>query len=730
MKYNYKKQITEIVYVLIGDKHEENLPYIPPMEFWNKAISIVRECPFDIMQLTENRNYVETKRANHFYTPKDFRFTYSTNIKQYIDSQAKRNQFHLFILDTDSTLLDETISIISDEKNPLWFVCRANNSSYDFSRIKNYIQSSEEFISSIVANFGTFKELNPKVGIEVITPEPEGEFLPFTTYFSISLLNKAVIKDIFGAYISKEEKSLEEAEAEGLEQSKSALLNKDLFTRQNEVLTIIRIIDGYSFELVQDKTTPRPHFSDPIFQPLILIAPFNNPGAVNVFRISASAGGEFEKDFAAMLIGEQTNNYTNDVIIKHHPMALQAASKLVGHRIKYLDDVGYLHSTFTNSPILRLPLKGNSINRELSFFKPEFHAALSKSKNWKKIGKTIAKLGKSMSNKLLSTEAKTYIEERNGQLVAISDLPLEWMLIDGIPLGFSHDICRMPETAYSTLMAQFMSNSTMSFEVKPDIMKRTLIICGSDEPHFLAWQSLAKKLHEPMGYNFEICLSIEDVKKAYKKYNPDFVIYDCHGGIDQQNKQTYLRIGKEKLTGEVITKEFLTSPLVFISACGTAPTYGLYNLIANAFFEVGALSVTATYLPILVDSGATLYMRILNNLNQAAQSGIHSNWLAFISHMTRTAPIHVAYKGVDIYKGDEGRKMSEVLARSMFFKERRKLYHELDSIVKSAGAPNNNAFSNVVPEYLFYTNLGRGDLIYFSKWLELSQEKQSAQNVT
>ena len=37
----------------------------------------------------------------------------------------------------------------------------------------------------------------------------------------------------------------------------------------------------------------------------------------------------------------------------------------------YLDGVGYLHASFTDSPVIRFPMLGNSIKGELSFFKPE-----------------------------------------------------------------------------------------------------------------------------------------------------------------------------------------------------------------------------------------------------------------------------------------------------------------------------------------------------------------------
>jgi hypothetical protein len=98
-------------------------------------------------------------------------------------------------------------------------------------------------------------------------------------------------------------------------------------------------------------------------------------------------------------------------------------------------------------------------------------------------------------------------------------------------------------------------------------------------------------------------------------------------------------LGNEILTADTIVKHVIHAPLVFLSACNTAPTYGTINSIANAFFETGSLTVTTTYLPINVNSGSVLYLRLLNNLQMVARDGIHQNWLAFLSHLIRTSII-------------------------------------------------------------------------------------------
>lgn len=51
-------------------------------------------------------------------------------------------------------------------------------------------------------------------------------------------------------------------------------------------------------------------------------------------------------------------------------------------------------------------------------------------------------------------------------------MPFEWIMIDNIPLGFTHDICRIPETPNGGIMAQYMHNSFWDFEIPINILEK------------------------------------------------------------------------------------------------------------------------------------------------------------------------------------------------------------------------------------------------------------------
>ncbi|MEK9157591.1 MAG: CHAT domain-containing protein, partial [Patescibacteria group bacterium] len=124
------------------------------------------------------------------------------------------------------------------------------------------------------------------------------------------------------------------------------------------------------------------------------------------------------------------------------------------------------------------------------------------------------------------------------------------------------------------------------------------------------------------------------------EFQPTVLIFDAHGEFDQETLSSYLRVNNnDRITGAMIIEEKIFAPIVFLSACHTNPNYGYINKLADAFFQAGCISVTATYFPISVRSGFNVYLRVLNSLDYACRHPIHKNWLSFVSHIIRTSYI-------------------------------------------------------------------------------------------
>jgi hypothetical protein len=259
-------------------------------------------------------------------------------------------------------------------------------------------------------------------------------------------------------------------------------------------------------------------------------------------------------------------------------------------------------------------------------------------------------------------------------------------------------------------MANFVAHEQLQYLVPTDILKKTLVVFSSDEPAFRKWYPIVRMTGEKHGVEIRECFSIKALQSAIEEVKPELLIIDGHGGFDKAGRTSVLYVGKERLTGDQVVALNITAPLVFLSACSTAPTYGTIDTIANAFFEVGALSVTTTYLPISVDAGSVLYVRLLNNLITASTSPMHQNWLAFVAHLIRTSAVGAAYKHYHAKHPEDPLAWPDEQAKDytylLSFYERRKIYKKLTS----TNGPN---LTGSIPEYLFYSILGRADLIRF-----------------
>ena len=341
---------------------------------------------------------------------------------------------------------------------------------------------------------------------------------------------------------------------------------------------------------------------------------------------------------------------------------------------------------------------------------------------------------KKLADLTLNPDSINYIEKRNGQVFCVSDLPVEWISLDGIPLCFTHDVCRLPETNYRSLFNEYLKNQRSRYKVPKDILKRTLVIFGvsqkaNEDIEFKKWHPYVEKLSEKLVFVCKHCTSIDSVKQAIEETKPELVIFDCHGGYDEKTRTSYLIINNEKLTGDQIIKNGISAPIVFLSACNTAPVYGYTGLIGEAFFQAGAFSVVSTFTPVSIGKGSLLYFRLLNNLDFASRKSIHTNWLEFTSHLLRSSFLQECF-----YKSPKNKKkfsredkltekIGHIQSDLMDFRKRRKIFSKIKRTGRYRGGFFN--FDSLSGENFLYTHLGRGDLIYFESWLEDYEKRKN-----
>lgn len=719
---------TTIQYILISNGSPYISPILPPQAFDNNVIDFLKNCPSDLIQLIKPVTFLEMYLRENMHIGYDFKVINIQDFESVKDNVNQSNQVQLFFLNGNE---DSHISLYKDINCVSGFKFFSfYNKRPALVKSHNIVQSPVDFIEKIIERqseiYSSLGKTDYKQRIAPSVFNGYKDFLKFP-YFVPAKNNYFLLNRIIGNFGYNNEFIYDYAKH--IEESSKAMQNANTFERQKILVEQVKNIDHFLYSAYIGKVIKQTSGVESLLSPLIMVIPFHNPDLKDIYG---------NNDIIAYLQHEQTKNYTHLInnkkgddsteTFKMNNYGIMFQTK----RLLYLDDIAFLHSSFSFSPIVRFPIKGKSLNSKLSGFRTKSFPNISNPKNRKKLKKTTAAFGKYLKESIMSDELEKYIKNRNGQIVAITDLPIEWMLIDGVPFSFTHDICRLPETTLHGLMSFYTSNQTLKYSIPKDILKKTLVILGSVEDSFKKWHKEVYSLSEKIGFIIVECKSLNDVKNAIRENKPDFLIFDCHGGFDEKTKSSYLVIGDEILDGKYIEKNEICAPMIFLSACGTAPTYGTINPIANAFFQMGAISVTSTYLPIGVDSGSVLYIRILKQLVYAAKHLIHKNWLEFISHTIRTSSVHDAYKLArkkKTYTSEMFESNVKSVYKLLIFPERRKLFHDLDNELSKLTHEKRAFYSDVIPEYLLYSNLGRGDLIYFEIWEEEHEKKNSINSI-
>ncbi len=465
---------------------------------------------------------------------------------------------------------------------------------------------------------------------------------------------------------------------------------------------------------------------------LVLSFPFYEPSIYNFFKGNAKT--KKEKIYSKVLSIEQSTDYLNYFEAnseEEERLAQIALETILKPKLKMLDGMAFLQASFSFSPTLRFPIIGKSIYKELSFFNPK-NNFFETTKSRKNKITSIQKFGKRLSELTITEKTKEYLIKRDGQILAISDLPVEFLCLDSIPFSFTHDICRIHESNYQGTLNNYSANNRIEFSVNESTVQNTLVILSADvnenvDHEFKATYEGVKHSSKMLNFKYEYCKTVNEISSAVDKHKPEILIFDCHGNIDEEKQTSYLVINGERLYGNDIIENNISAPIVFLSCCNSQPNYGYIHKIQDAFFQAGALTVTGTFLPITIQRGTIYYLRLLNLLNVEFSRQVHRNWLSFISQVIRSSIIHEAYIKANIklnreMTSEEKEKLSLVLLETHIFSKRREIFHNLMNDGIKLSDDLSITIEDTESEFLMYSHYGRPDIIL----LDSKKEKSAA----
>ena len=321
----------------------------------------------------------------------------------------------------------------------------------------------------------------------------------------------------------------------------------------------------------------------------------------------------YSKTLLKIFFLSKKKDYSYEILAKSQSEAEFAQRILltfVKPKFKLIDSISYLHSSFTFSPIIRFPLLGKSIYKELSFLNPKYKF-FNSSKSIRNKIRSIEIFGKKLEEILIDEKTNSYLQKRNGQILAISDLPIEWLNLNNIPLAFTHDIARIQESNYQGNINNYSANNRLEYQINKNILKKTLIILSDDanvidNHEFKGTYKIVENASKDLDFHYRYCRNKLEVSKAIEEIDPYLLVFDCHGNIDDEKDTSYLLINNERIYGEDIIKHKISAPIVYLSCCNSNPNHGFLRKLHDAFFQSGAISVTGTFHPISIKKRNTV----------------------------------------------------------------------------------------------------------------------------
>ena len=381
-----------------------------------------------------------------------------------------------------------------------------------------------------------------------------------------------------------------------------------------------------------------------------------------------------------------------------------------------LDDIVFHQAISTFSPVIRTPI----VKIEDSYYSklnPDIFSNIDDDTKAgsKEIEKIIRNFGDSLAKKILTIELKKYLEQLRlycYQLVIISDLPVEYMQLEGLPISLTHDVCRINE---DEMRKGYDLNKYYACVLNETLIQKTLVIFLDQNNDIISKAfKIMKEVKERIdqtynsSFNLMACNTIEEIKVAISTYDPTLLIFYCHGGYELGESFLVLNENENLYSKDVIEHE-IKAELIVLCACNTSPIVSYKNIIPNAFLQAGALSVVASFNTIDAIYGGIFIQNLLVGIADYKNIKF-ANWLQFISFNLRSMAMFTIE---DMAESDEKMKIIELWDRG-YRKEAIELY--LKELQKTN--PNVKEFWDLDFDWMYFTILGRADLIYFNSYIQ------------
>jgi len=232
----------------------------------------------------------------------------------------------------------------------------------------------------------------------------------------------------------------------------------------------------------------------------------------------------------------------------------------------------------------------------------------------------------------------------------VTDLPLELLPSNGIPLGLRFDVSRLSPVPGNIF---WRASNMLPIHIPQEKFYDVLIVRSfTNTDPIRSMLENALKIVEKINKFSRLKYRIVDVSTsdefvtAINKFKSPIMIFDGHGKFDPETGIGRLVVGGKSLDTWLLKKNCHLPPLVIFSACDTQPIDGTHGSVATSAFALGAYAVLGTILPVNASHAAILIARMLYRIDQFLPVAVNAfskvTWRNIISAILRMSHISEA----------------------------------------------------------------------------------------
>ncbi|MDP3746347.1 MAG: CHAT domain-containing protein [Phenylobacterium sp.] len=213
----------------------------------------------------------------------------------------------------------------------------------------------------------------------------------------------------------------------------------------------------------------------------------------------------------------------------------------------------------------------------------------------------------------IAADALDLIRGSQSGLKIFADAPLEWLPVDGLPLGLRFDVSRINATPGALTFGELPAPRTLY--LAPEAFLDFLVVSsfGAHDPirdHLrLAIEALAETAGVRFRGRFVDVQSEAEMVAALNDFEGPIAIFDMHGS--HEDHVGVLQVGPDRVDVWGLRTQIRVPPIVVLSACDTHPADRSHATVANGFIHCGARTVLGTLLPVQSMQAAALIAKLL-----------------------------------------------------------------------------------------------------------------------